>query len=115
MPKRFDKEWLLDKHKKSIFKYGYSYPEAEKVNEDIIEIVKKEIEHLESRKKGYVLRTRNIFNKLANDVIAIVLDKEMERWEGLLTILETQNNEIKMSEVLEVEAQANSGMWDTDE
>jgi len=107
MPKQFDKEWLLNKNKKSIFNYGYSYPEAEKVNEDIIEIVKKEIEHLKSRKKGYVLRTRNVFNKLANEITGMVLDKEMERWEGLLLILETQNNEIKMSEILEDEARAN--------
>ena len=50
MPKQFDKEWLLNKNKKSIFNYGYSYPEAEKVNEDIINLVKAELKLMEMKK-----------------------------------------------------------------
>ncbi len=112
--KQFDKDWLLNKNRKSIFNYGYSYPEPEVVVEDIIKVVEKEIEHLKARKKGYVLRSKNLFNKLANEVVEMVLDKEMERWNGLLLVLKTQLNEIKMSEVLEGEAMANSGQMDID-
>ena len=112
--KQFDKDWLLNKNKKSIFNYGYSYPEPEVVVEDIIKVVEKEIEYLKARKKGYVLRSRNLFNKMTNQITGLVLDKEMERWNGLLLILKTQLNEIKMSEVLEGEAMANSGQMDID-
>ena len=107
MPKQFDKEWLLNKNKKSIFNYGYSYPEAEQVNEDIINIVKQEIQHLKERKTRFVVMSKNIFNKKSDDVFELVLNKEIDRWNNLLIVLETQGNEIKMSEILEGEARAN--------
>ena len=51
---------------------------------------------------------------MTNQITGLVLDKEMERWNGLLLILKTQLNEIKMSEVVEGEAMANSGQMDID-
>ena len=114
MNKQFDKEWLLNKNKKSIFNYGYQPPEADRAVEDIISIVEKEIEYLKDRKKGYKIKG-NIFSKMANDIIGMVLDKEMEKWKGLLLILQTQVNEIRMSELMEDDAKANCGMYDQEE
>lgn len=113
--KQFDKEWLLNKNKKSIFNYGYQPPEADRAVEDVIDLVEKEIQHLIDRKKNYVLRSRNVFNKLINEVVGMVLDKEMERWNNLLEVLKTQVNEIRMSEMMEDDARFNSGEYDIEE
>jgi len=113
--KQFDKEWLLNKNKKSIFNYGYQPPEADRAVEDVIALVEKEIKYLRSRKKGYVLRSKNVFNKMTNQITGLVLDKEMERWKGLLVVLKTQVNEIRMSEMMEDDARFNSGEYDIEE
>ena len=112
--KEFDREWLLNKNKKSIFNYGYSPPEADRAVEDIIEIVEKEIVFLKDRKKGYVVKG-NVFSEITNKIVGVVLDKELEKWQGLLIILKTQVNEIRMSEQMEDDAKANCGMYDREE
>ena len=104
MPKQFDKEWLLNKNKKSIFNYGYSYPEAEKVNEDIINLVKAELKLMEIKKTSFEFSD---LPKYGKKISYLFIDSELDRWKNLLTVLETQANEIKMSEILEDEARFN--------
>jgi flagellar biosynthesis/type III secretory pathway chaperone len=108
-----NKEWLLNKKKKSIFNYGYSPPEPETAVEDIANIIKKEIEYLKERRSTFKNSTE--LAKYGKKISFIFLDAEIERMKALLEILETQQNEIKMSYILEGEAMANSGQYDIDE
>jgi len=110
---RIDKDWLLNKKKKSIFNYGYSPPEPETAVKDIADIIKKEIEYLKERKLSF--KFSKLIGKYGKKICFLFLDAELVRMEALLEILEIQQNEIKMSYILEGEAMANSGQYDIDE
>ena len=108
-----NKEWLLNKKKKSIFNYGYSPPEPETAVKDIANIIKKEIEFLKERRSSF--QESKKLAKYGKKISFLFLDAEIVRMESLLEILEAQQNEIKMSYILEGEAMANSGLYDIDE
>jgi hypothetical protein len=109
---RIDKEWLLNKKKKNIFNYGYSPPEPEMAVEDIANIIKKEVKYLEERKLSF--KTSKL-PKYGKKISFLFLDSEIERMKALIEILEAQQNEIKMSYLMESEAMHNSGQYDIDE
>ena len=108
-----NKEWLLNKKKKSIFNYGYSPPEPETAVEDIANIIKKEIVFLKERRSSF--QESKALAKYGKKISFLFLDSEIVRMESLLEILEVQQNELEMSYILEGEAMANSGHYDIDE